>query len=219
MSGAELNVPDLFSPDGDEVVLCCFDFDLTLTTIHLHNQLAQLATLGIQRETLLERGERWIEAGGLREENKLWPLIVAILEAGHEVAIVTFSAFPELVRVALMRGSRILRQRDIGSTVRRRFAKIPIYFGGPAPSLSPTHPPPHCFEVTGDHWQTGKGIYIERAIADREAESKTRLRPLLIDDDEDNLDAARALKIEGLFAPAPPEPASHFDRLRIRLNL
>ena len=219
MSEAELDASGLSSPDEDGAVLCCFDFDLTLTKIHLHNQLAQLATLGFQREALLERGERWIEAGGLREEEKLWPLIAATLEAGHEVAIVTFSAFPELVRAALMRGSRVLRQRGIGSTVRRRFAKIPIYFGGPAPSLSPAHPPPHCFEIEGDHWRAGKGAYIERALADLNTENEARFCPLLIDDDEGNLDAARALKIEGLFAPAPPEPASHFDRLRTRLNL
>ena len=192
--------------------LCCFDFDLTLTEEHLHARLAHFAGLNVPRETLIERGALWLEREGLRSEEQLWPLFVELLRADHEIAIVTFSSFPELIRAALLHGSRVLRQQGVERALRARLQRIPICFGGPAPMLYPEQLPPHTRLIGGDEWRAGKTAHIRSALAFFEGEASPLL-PLLIDDDPENVAAAEAQGTRALLAPRPPDAPTHFDRL------
>ena len=197
--------------------LYCFDFDQTLFEGHLHNTLAQRAPLTRSREHLAQYGSTLLAEKGLRGGTFLWTLFAQILLASDELAVVTFSSFPDVIRGALNRGIAALQQtKGFEQQHRQRFHRLPIIYGGPAPSLYPNPPPPYS-ESIEERWLEGKVSYLERARRCYEARGVELEQIVLIDDDSENLRRAEESGYEVIFAPPYPAEASHLIALQNRV--
>ena len=77
--------------------LFCFDFDQTLTRVHFHNLMVYGLASGLPREEVLAQALRRLRDNGVKHSAEISILWGALLNAGHCLAITSFSSFPEPV--------------------------------------------------------------------------------------------------------------------------
>ncbi len=185
--------------------LFCFDFDQTISNDHLFKPLFYLSKSGMTRENLINQGMAIFRQKGIKSEELFWEIIAKILQSEHQIAITTFSCYPDLIRACMLEGLQILRNLGCHSDHIRKWKQSMIAYGDVAPQYSPINPPEHCIYIRcadGWHANLGKNMHIQQARQSYErANHKFFDQVFLIDDDPYNIEMAKKNHDIGILVP------------------
>ena len=203
-------------------ILFCFDFDLTITTHHLFTSTAQKMALGFSREDACIQSIKEMRSQGIRNEERLWTLILRLLTHNHGIAVTTFTAFPELPLSFLNEGIRRARRAHCTSIQTRWLSRGCVVYGDPAPHLCPSDIPPNCIYIPrhlGGDGSQGKNPHLQKALEwANQRSSQLFTRCVLIDDDPRNVELALNAGYDAIWVNPDPENVDYLNELETLLD-
>jgi hypothetical protein len=201
--------------------LFCFDFDQTISNEHLFNPLFYLSRSGMARENLINHGVALMQKYGVKGGDLFWEIISKILQSEHQIAIVTFSAYPDFIRATMLEGLQKLRNFGCTPEHIRKWRQSVIAYGDVAPQYAPLNAPEYCVHIrSADGWkpELGKSLHIQQAkqIYER-ANHKFFDKIFLIDDDPYNIEMAKKNHDMGILVPQEANAQIHLMALKTLL--
>ena len=201
-------------------MLLCLDFDLTLTQTHMFHYVVEAINGGFSREDAVLRAIKIIRRQGPKGGKLLWSSIASWLDAGHGVAVTSYTSFPELPQALLSLGVSALRQELQDRRLTRWLSRPLVIFGDPAPAFNPPVKLPHTVLIprveliSGDH---GKNLHIQMALDELKRRGFHYQRAVLMDDDPTNIALAAAAGHLVIPVEREAKDDDHLDRLRALL--
>jgi hypothetical protein len=157
------------------------------------------------RENLINQGMTIFRQNGIKSQELFWEVIAKILKSEHQLAITTFSCYPDFIRACMLEGLQALREQGCTPEHIRKWKQSTIAYGDVAPQYSPINPPEHCLYIRcADGWDAklGKNLHIQQAKQSYErANHKFFDQVILIDDDPYNIEMVKKNHDLGILVP------------------
>ena len=211
-------------PSPQTRLLLCLDFDLTLTMTHLFQSTVRAIQGGYSREAALLFTLNQLKRQGPRGGERLWEVLFEWLEAGHGLAITSFTSFPELPSALLSWG--VPRLRALGATrdQTRWLSRALIVFGDPAPQFNPARLQPNMILIPAEKISStqstqpstssvGKNLHLNAAKEFFEGRGDHFDQVVLVDDDPNNIQAAQEGGYLAILASREHEDLSHLTAI------
>jgi len=160
------------SPNSLDTVVC-FDFDETLVNGHFHNALSQS---GVYPGQGAKHVPELINAYGIKNREKLLQTFQTLISEGHNIAITSYTLYPEIVKPTL----KAIGLRD------DQIEKIHVEGFLPKNQLQ------------------GKGEHMKKAMKHFGVTNKAHA--LLVDDSENNIKKAKDEGYQSVNVPKTPNP-------------